>query len=384
MGNDPPPGALRAEIRSAEVVLPCSDLDGTLAFFTERLGFAVATIFPADEPRVAVLTGHGVRLRLERGREGPPGVLRLECRNPAALAGGVLALLAPNGTRVELVAGDGPLVLPPLRPSFVLARLSEASPWHTGRAGMAYRDLIPDRQGGRFIASHIRIPEGGPVPDYVHFHEIHFQLIYCFKGWVRVVYEDQGPPFVMQAGDCVLQPPRIRHRVLESSPGLEVVEISSPAEHATHADSALALPTAVQRPDRDFGGQRFVRHEAARATFSPWRMPGFEARDLGIAAATDGLATARVARVAPAHAATSKVLDELAHVSHDAELLFTFVLAGGALLLCEGQEGVALAAGDAFVIPAGRPFALTEPSPDLELLEVSLPARFTTRPHSAE
>ncbi len=379
MGNDPPPGAPPAEIRSAEVVLPCSDLDGTLAFFTERLGFAVATIFPADQPRVAVLTGHGVRLRLERGREGPPGVLRLECRNPAALAGGAMALLAPNGTRVELVVGDGPLVLPPLRPSFVLTRLSEASPWHTGRAGMAYRDLIPDRQGGRFIASHIRIPEGGPVPDYVHFHEVHFQMIYCYKGWVRVVYEDQGPPFVMQAGDCVLQPPRIRHRVLESSPGLEVVEISSPAEHATHADPALALPTAVRRPDRDFGGQRFVRHELARATFAPWRLRGYEARDLGIAGSTQGLATARVARVAPAQDAMGSALQAVAHVSHDAELLFTFVLAGTARLLFDGQENVGLRSGDTFVIPAGSPFALAEPSPDLELLEVALPARFTTR-----
>ena len=108
---------------------------------------------------------------------------------------------------------------------------------------MQYRDLIPDRQGGRYIASHIRIPDGGPVPDYVHFHEIRFQLIYCYRGWVRVVYEDQGEPFVMNAGDCVLQPPLIRHRVLESSAGLEVVEIGVPAVHATHVDHERALPT---------------------------------------------------------------------------------------------------------------------------------------------
>ena len=91
----------------------------------------------------------------------------------------------------------------------------------------------PGRLGGRFIASHITIPAGGPVPDYVHYHDVRYQSIHCVRGWVRVVYEDQGPPFVLEAGDCVLQPPGIRHRVLESSPGLEVVEVGSPAAHPT-------------------------------------------------------------------------------------------------------------------------------------------------------
>ena len=76
------------------------------------------------------------------------------------------------------------------------------------------------------------------MADYVHYHNVRFQIIYCYKGWVRVVYEDQGTPFVLQAGDCVLQPPRIRHRVIESSPGLEVIEIASPAEHETFAGIA--------------------------------------------------------------------------------------------------------------------------------------------------
>src|SRR5262245_50397922 len=106
---------------------------------------------------------------------------------------------------------------------FVISRLNATNDaWYVGRAGMEYRDLIPGRLGGRFIASHIRIPGGGETPDYVHYHKALFQMIYCKAGWVRVVYEDQGPPFALEAGDCVLQPPEIRHRVLESSPGLEV------------------------------------------------------------------------------------------------------------------------------------------------------------------
>lgn len=118
---------------------------------------------------------------------------------------------------------------------------------------MEYRDLIPDRQGGRFIASHIRIPQGGPVPDYVHYHKIRFQMIFCVRGWVRLVYEDQGPPIVIEAGDAVLQPPEIRHRVLECSEGFEA-EVASPAEHETWLDHELGLPTPAVRRDRDFRG----------------------------------------------------------------------------------------------------------------------------------
>jgi quercetin dioxygenase-like cupin family protein len=181
------------------------------------------------------------------------------------------------------------------------SRLADAR-WEVGRAGMLYRDLVPEREGGRLIASHIRIPEGGPVPDWVHFHTVEFQIIYCWRGWVRVVYEDQGPPFVLESGDAVLQPPRIRHRVLECSPGLEVIEVAAPAEHATAADPDLALPTAVLRPERVFDGQRFVRHRAAGAPRQ--REAALEIRDLGIAGATAGLVSARVVRsLAPAELA---------------------------------------------------------------------------------
>jgi hypothetical protein len=120
----------------------------------------------------------------------------------------------------------------------------------------------------------------------------------------------------------VLQPPQIRHRVLESSPGLEVIEIGCPADHETLADLELQLPTPALRPERDFGGQRFVRHEAAAAAWHPGRVDGFESRDLGIATATNGVATAQVSRWrGPARPLLR---------SHDAEFLFSFVLRGAA------------------------------------------------------
>ena len=152
----------------------------------------------------------------------------------------------------------------------------DSESWVIGRAGMHYRDLLPDRLGGAIIASHIRIAEAGPVADMVHFHTVGFQLIFCHRGWVRLVYEDQGPPFVLGAGDCVIQPPEIRHRVLEASAGVEVIEIGVPAEHLTSVDHEMELPTPHFRPDRDFQGTKFVLHREAEATWEPWRIPGFE------------------------------------------------------------------------------------------------------------
>ena len=357
----------RAE--AAEVVLPARDLDANVKFFTERLGFQLDAIFPADDPATALVSGHGLKLRLERSGAGAPGTLRLLARDPKALAkaaGGDGAATAPNGTRIEFAESDPPLSLPPEKPSFVVATMGGGAGWGVGRAGMLYRDLIPDRQNGRFIASHIRIPDGGPVPDYVHFHKIRFQMIYCYRGWVRLVYEDQGPPFVMQAGDCVLQPPEIRHRVLESSPGLEVIEIGCPAEHMTCVDHVLPLPNAKLDPTRSFGGQRFVHHVAAKAEWKPWRLAGFAARDIGIGAATGGLAGVKVARVTGAPKGET--------VRHGGEFLFVFVLEGGATLDAGAEGTHRLAAGDAVTVPRGLPHRLSECSADLELLEVALPA----------
>jgi mannose-6-phosphate isomerase-like protein (cupin superfamily) len=240
---------------------------------------------------------------------------------------------------------------------------------------MQYRDLLPQHQGGRFIASHIVIPNGGPVPDWVHHHGVRFQTIFCVRGWVRVVYEDQGPPFVLDAGDCVLQPPGIRHRVLESSPGLEVVEVTSPAEHETFADGTLDLPTPTTEPGRRFGGQRFVRHRANGAHWQAWRLDGFECREAGIGPATGGLGELRVARPTGAGGRLPPI------VEHGGELMFWFVLAGALSLRGRPADGETtettgtLTKGDAVALPPGVGHALPTWSADLELLEVTLPAQ---------
>jgi mannose-6-phosphate isomerase-like protein (cupin superfamily) len=355
--------ALTEHVRMAQVLLPCRDLAASLAFFTDRLGFKVNLIFPADSPQTAVVSGHGLTLRLETGAPGAPMTLRLLCDLAALPAGTPHLLMSPDGTRIELVEARQPVEVPAGTQEFVLSRMSDD--WGVGRAGMQYRDLIPSRLGGRFIASHIRIPVGGPVPDYVHFHRIRFQMIYCKAGWARLVYEDQGAPFLFHAGDCVLQPPEIRHRVLEASDGLEVIEIGCPALHETFADHAMSLPTPHLLPERDFGGQRFVRHIAAEAKWLPWRAPGFEMRDTGIGDATDGLAGACVVRTGDGAAAKFS--------AHGGEFLFFFVLAGDVALEVQSHGKHQLKENDSCVVPADVAYAIQFGS-GAELLEVTLPA----------
>lgn len=304
---------------SAEVVVPCIELDPTLAFFTSELGFRVEMITPADNPNTAIISGYGVRLCLRSGGSGKDITLRLNSNNRPTQT-----LHAPNGTTIEIINASADVVLPELKESLVVTPLTSDASWTVGRAGMSYRDLIPSRLGGAFIASHIHIPKGGPVPDYVHYHRIKFQMIYCKSGWVRVVYEDQGESFVMNAGDCVLQPPEIRHRVLESSDNLEVIEIGAPAEHETFAEHTITLPTPTLQPDRDFAGQRFVRHISDQTPWLPWRHAGFEARNTGIDLATSGYANAMTIR--------AKKSAVFAESKHKNQLMFIFILSGSATL----------------------------------------------------
>jgi quercetin dioxygenase-like cupin family protein len=299
----------------------CADLSRAIDDM-HREGFRLDVIYPADEPHTAVLT---------KGRES----VRLTTRPDVPPLGNALPAFAPEC--VVTKAG--------------------ASPGH-GRAGMLYRDLIPERLGGRYIASHILIPQGGPVGDWVHFHRLALQMIYVRKGWVRVVYEDQGDPFVMNEGDLVLQPPGIRHQVLESSGGLEVIEISAPALHPTFAEHQLELPNGID-PARLFGKQHFLHHVAARAHWSPFG--DAQAQETETRDASGGLADVRTIRPGPAA--------RVDFVPHDGELVFGFVLDGSAKLQFHGEHQ--LHAADSFVIPPHEAWRLTAQTPDLRLLHVT-------------
>lgn len=358
-----------SEIR-AEILLPTSDLRKDLPFFTKTLGLRMDMIYPADNPSVAVFSGHGLRVRLDQGFKAAPGHLRLLSDAPDQIAEGQRRLTAPGGTEVTIDELNPPLVLPPTEHAFVVRRLADQAPWVIGRAGMAYRDLVPSRLGGAIIASHIRVPDG-KVPDMVHFHKVGFQLIFCIRGWVDVLYEDQGGIRRLNAGDCFIQPPRIRHRVMEAGGDIEVIEIGVPADHITEIDHEMALPTPDLRPGREWDGQRFVHNLAQGAVWQDFRLPGYICRDTTINANTKGVAGVQVIRKGQGAPIATR---------HSGDILFGFVMGGQMTLKGEGKEPYRLSRGDAFVTPPGIATEWAEPTDDFELLEVALPGSFVTTP----
>ena len=96
---------------NAEVLLPTQELRDDIPFYTEVLGMRMDMIYPADDPTVAVFSGHGLRVRIEKNAEVSPGKIRILCENPNDFAAGKRSLKAPNGTKIErdgffVVAGD--------------------------------------------------------------------------------------------------------------------------------------------------------------------------------------------------------------------------------------------------------------------------------------
>lgn len=317
--------------RSAAVVIPCSDVAAEVDHFV-ALGWRVVDVFPADDPRFVTLDGHGVRLQVRRGEGATPRLVvaqGFETSSPS-----------PSGVLIDTAADIPSAVQLVSTASITTGR----EPWHVGRAGMHYRDLVPDRQGGAIIASHIRIPIGGPVPDYPHFHEVVFQLIFCHKGWVRLAYESQGEPFVLHAGECVIQPPTIRHRVLESSDDLHVVELGFPAEHPTIADHDFDFESFPVDPDREWDGQRFVRYTNATKTWATIA-PGVEESDTGIADATKARADVREVTMTTGGLHT---LDE----TPERTFTMVFVLAGEVVTELDGASH-RLGEGSTVVVPVG-------------------------------
>jgi len=74
-----------------------------------------------------------------------------------------------------------------------------------------------------------------PCTDEVrkrHLHDVELQLVYVLKGWVRNEFDGHGEQ-LMQAGSCWLQPPKIKHTVLDYSDDCELLEIIVPAAFAT-------------------------------------------------------------------------------------------------------------------------------------------------------
>jgi quercetin dioxygenase-like cupin family protein len=116
---------------------------------------------------------------------------------------------------------------------FGLAKATDAD-WQVGlRSHFAYRDLgIATATDGKVLAQVIRARRPCDGPGDEHTHSLDFQMVYVLNGWMRTAFEGVGER-TLEAGDCMYQEPGIRHRVLDYSADLEVLEITIPAEFET-------------------------------------------------------------------------------------------------------------------------------------------------------
>jgi mannose-6-phosphate isomerase-like protein (cupin superfamily) len=102
------------------------------------------------------------------------------------------------------------------------------------RSYARYRDLgIAAATDGLAHAQVIRfVPPCTDAARQLHYHDVQFQMVYVLKGWIKSEFAGHGA-HTMRAGSCWLQPPGIRHRVLDYSDDCEVLEVILPAEFAT-------------------------------------------------------------------------------------------------------------------------------------------------------
>jgi quercetin dioxygenase-like cupin family protein len=346
-----------------------------LAFFHDELGFTIEKISPAENPSLAELSGHGLTICLDKNADVGPVSLSVITEDTDLIG---TTKIGPNGTRIIFSSKGSDVKLPISKDPVLAFDGADSAQWTPGRAGMLYRNLLP-AGSWNYVASHIKIPGSGVVPDWVHYHDASFQIIYCYKGAAKLVYEDQGAPFVFSAGDCVLQPPLIRHRVLESYDDLEVIEVVTPLNHSTFTDHMMDLPTGQLEPERSFSGQRFIWDQSATRSWDTAN--GFSTSSLQVSKTGIGEASAHQGGVRILRpAGTPAMKESFAPFSKDpeADFILWFILTGTADLHDQSGESTRSVNGGDAIVSINTSLGLVGTSfrnysDDFTILEVQLP-----------
>jgi len=124
---------------------------------------------------------------------------------------------------------------PPRKQTFVASHLHPDAFEGGLRAYAKYRDLCMAAATNGLAVAHVikMIPPCDPaVVSKRHYHDVEFQMIYVLKGWIKGEYDGAGE-VTMVEGSCWLQPPKIKHTVLDYSHDCELLEIILPAEFDT-------------------------------------------------------------------------------------------------------------------------------------------------------
>jgi mannose-6-phosphate isomerase-like protein (cupin superfamily) len=123
----------------------------------------------------------------------------------------------------------------PRKQTFVASHLNPNAFEGGLRSYAKYRDLgMAAATNGLAVAHVIKmIPPCDPaVVSKRHYHDVEFQMIYVLKGWIKGEYDGAGE-VTMYEGSCWLQPPKLKHTVLDYSHDCELLEIILPAEFGT-------------------------------------------------------------------------------------------------------------------------------------------------------
>ena len=153
-----------------------------------------------------------------------------EKRSARATAGKSLARRKVKAARQAKPKSNGPR-----KQTFVANHLS-ADAFEQGlRSYAKYRDLGISKATNGMVQAHVIKMVPPCLPEVVskrHYHDVQFQMIYVLKGWMKGAYEGAGV-ITMREGTCWLQPPKIKHTVLDYSDDCELLEIIMPADFDT-------------------------------------------------------------------------------------------------------------------------------------------------------
>jgi hypothetical protein len=119
--------------------------------------------------------------------------------------------------------------------SFVASHLREEDFEGGLRRYAKYRDLGMSKATGGMVQAHVVrfVPPCRPQEvSKLHFHDVEFQMVYVLNGWIKTELDGQGA-ITMRTGSAWIQPPRIKHKVLDYSDDCEVLEIVLPADFKT-------------------------------------------------------------------------------------------------------------------------------------------------------
>ena len=152
--------------------------------------------------------------------------------------------------------------------------------------------------------------------------------------------------------------------------------IASKGRVATAKSKAAAKPApkAVAKPKARPKQRIAISHHRDEDFKADGLRAYAQYRDLGIAAATHGLAQAHVVRlIGPCNPAEVSKLHY-----HDVEFQMVYVLKGWVKTYMEGQGETLMKQGSAWTQPPRIKHLIMDYSDDVELLEVILPAEFKT------